>query len=182
MSSSAVPFDWTDEREAKLTKQWLAGVPRKEIASGFGVSENAVAGKAHRLGLRRDRAPVSQAALQKKVVKRIRANKKQAQKDATKAAPQPAQAIVKALPPPPKPQALSTAITLVHARPWHARAIGQCAYPVGERGPWGFADLLSCCAPVQDKKSYCPGHQKLMFLPPSGKRGTVPFKIRIGHR
>lgn len=55
---------WTDERIAKLSKLWDAGLSASQIAEklGEGVTRNAVIGKAHRLGLASRPSPVKQDA------------------------------------------------------------------------------------------------------------------------
>ncbi len=58
---------WTPERELKLTKLWMAGHTRAQVAEALGppVTESAVKGKVRRLGLKRDPSlsgrPVSDA-------------------------------------------------------------------------------------------------------------------------
>lgn len=44
------------------------------------------------------------------------------------------------------------------ARPWITRRPLECAFPVGPG--WG-ADTLSCCAPVEPGRGYCPDHHAL---------------------
>jgi DNA-binding CsgD family transcriptional regulator len=44
-------FDWTDAAIAMLRELWAEGMPTKAIGLAIGVSNNAVIGKAHRLGL-----------------------------------------------------------------------------------------------------------------------------------
>lgn len=52
-------YEWTEERVAELKRLWLeARLSFSEIAAQIGCySRNAVIGKAHRLGLRRDQRP-----------------------------------------------------------------------------------------------------------------------------
>ncbi|MGB2321440.1 MAG: GcrA family cell cycle regulator, partial [Candidatus Puniceispirillaceae bacterium] len=42
---------WTDERLAQLRKLWDDGLSISQIGDALGVSRNAIAGKAHRMGL-----------------------------------------------------------------------------------------------------------------------------------
>ena len=42
---------WTEERLAQLRSLWDEGLSISQIGDALGVSRNAIAGKAHRLGL-----------------------------------------------------------------------------------------------------------------------------------
>jgi GcrA cell cycle regulator len=42
---------WTDERLEKLKELWTQGLSISQIGEALGVSRNAIAGKAHRMGL-----------------------------------------------------------------------------------------------------------------------------------
>ena len=42
---------WTEERLAQLRKLWDDGLSISQIGDALGVSRNAIAGKAHRMGL-----------------------------------------------------------------------------------------------------------------------------------
>lgn len=50
--------DWDEQTVARLRKLWSAGKSGTEIAREFRVTRNTIVGKAHRLGLTRDRAVV----------------------------------------------------------------------------------------------------------------------------
>ena len=53
-------MSWTDERVEILTKMWAEGNSASQIAKELGgVTRNAVAGKAHRLGLPKRQSPIS---------------------------------------------------------------------------------------------------------------------------
>ena len=51
---------WTDERLAKLRELWDKGLSISQIGEELGVTRNAIAGKAHRLGLPKRQSPISQ--------------------------------------------------------------------------------------------------------------------------
>ena len=50
---------WDTEKLDKLKKLWEKGVPITKIGDELGVSRNAIAGKAHRLGLPKRNYPIS---------------------------------------------------------------------------------------------------------------------------
>ena len=50
---------WTPERLAKLKELWKSGLSISKIGLELGVSRNAVAGKAHRLGLSKRQPPIN---------------------------------------------------------------------------------------------------------------------------
>ena len=50
---------WDTEKLDKLKKLWEKGVPITKIGDELGVSRNAIAGKAHRLGLPKRNSPIS---------------------------------------------------------------------------------------------------------------------------
>ena len=50
---------WTDERLEKLKELWSQGLSISQIGEALGVSRNAIAGKAHRMGLPKRPSPIS---------------------------------------------------------------------------------------------------------------------------
>ena len=50
---------WTDERLEKLKELWMQGLSISQIGEALGVSRNAIAGKAHRMGLPKRPSPIS---------------------------------------------------------------------------------------------------------------------------
>ena len=45
---------WTKERVLKLERMWLEGLSAREIALSLSTTRNAVLGKVHRLGVKRE--------------------------------------------------------------------------------------------------------------------------------
>ena len=52
---------WDDKKLNKLKKLWDEGLPITKIGIELGVSRNAIAGKAHRLGLPKRNSPISKS-------------------------------------------------------------------------------------------------------------------------
>ena len=60
---------WTEERLEKLKALWDKGLSISSIGEELGVTRNAIAGKAHRLGLKKRQSPIAQKkAAQKEIV------------------------------------------------------------------------------------------------------------------
>ena len=56
---------WDTEKLDKLKKLWEKGVPITKIGDELGVSRNAIAGKAHRMGLPKRPSPISKSKTEK---------------------------------------------------------------------------------------------------------------------
>ena len=56
---------WTDERLEKLKELWSQGLYISQIGEALGVSRNAIAGKAHRMGLPKRPSPISRPKVEK---------------------------------------------------------------------------------------------------------------------
>ena len=56
---------WTDERLEKLKELWTQGLSISQIGEALGVSRNAIAGKAHRMGLPKRPSPISRTKAEK---------------------------------------------------------------------------------------------------------------------
>ena len=63
---------WTEERLAKLRSLWDEGLSISQIGDALGVSRNAIAGKAHRMGLRSGRHQFQERIRNKKPANRNR--------------------------------------------------------------------------------------------------------------
>ena len=59
---------WTEERLIRLKELWDQKLSISKIGEKLGVSRNAVAGKAHRLGLEKRQSPIK-PSLQSKIIK-----------------------------------------------------------------------------------------------------------------
>ena len=56
---------WTDERLDELKRLWAEGLSISQIGEALGVSRNAIAGKAHRMGLPKRPSPISKSKTKK---------------------------------------------------------------------------------------------------------------------
>ena len=54
-------FVWDEDKLNKLRKLWDEGLPITKIGNEIGVSRNAIAGKAHRMGLPKRNSPISKS-------------------------------------------------------------------------------------------------------------------------
>ena len=54
-------FVWDEDKLNKLKKLWDDGLPITKIGNELGVSRNAIAGKAHRMGLPKRNSPISKS-------------------------------------------------------------------------------------------------------------------------
>ena len=69
---------WDEEKLDKLKKLWDEGLPITKIGIELGVSRNAIAGKAHRLGLPKRNSPISKSGdPRKNQVSSLKENTKQ---------------------------------------------------------------------------------------------------------
>ena len=62
---------WTDERLVELKKLWAKGLSISQIGEALGVSRNAIAGKAHRMGLPKRPSPISKPKAEKPKVEPV---------------------------------------------------------------------------------------------------------------
>lgn len=62
---------WTDERLEELKKLWTQGLSISQIGEALGVSRNAIAGKAHRMGLPKRPSPISKPKAEKPKVEPV---------------------------------------------------------------------------------------------------------------
>lgn len=52
---------WTEERLEQLKRLWAEGLSISQIGEALGVSRNAIAGKAHRMGLPKRPSPINKS-------------------------------------------------------------------------------------------------------------------------
>lgn len=151
--------DWTPDEIDYLTVHWDAGESGGSIAKNLKRSRSAILGKIHRL---RQCGHVFTRGPDTKIARLANGGgKRTRQPTHPPRAPPRAPRINAALPPP-------TPVDLSHARPWIARAAGQCACPVGGEG----ADTLSCCAP-SGEEIYCPAHRAILQVAPKESAGRL---------
>ena len=62
---------WTDKRLEELEKLWAKGLSISQIGEALGVSRNAIAGKAHRMGLPKRPSPISRLKAEKPKVEAV---------------------------------------------------------------------------------------------------------------
>ena len=62
---------WTEERLEELKKLWAQGLSISQIGEALGVSRNAIAGKAHRMGLPKRPSPISKPKTEKPKVEPV---------------------------------------------------------------------------------------------------------------
>ena len=62
---------WTEERLEGLKKLWATGLSISQIGEALGVSRNAIAGKAHRMGLPKRPSPISKPKAEKPKVEPV---------------------------------------------------------------------------------------------------------------
>ena len=55
------PNAWTEDRLVQLRKLWDEGLSISQIGDALGVSRNAIAGKAHRMGLPKRPSPIAKS-------------------------------------------------------------------------------------------------------------------------
>ena len=71
-------FVWDEDKLNKLKKLWDDGLPITKIGIEIGVSRNAIAGKAHRMGLPKRNSPISKSGdPRKSLISNTKDNRKQ---------------------------------------------------------------------------------------------------------
>lgn len=144
-------FAWTDQAIERLKSCLADGMSASEIGDEFGVTRNAIIGKARRLGLDFSRKPYSRGmGKPKPFVFR-------------KAPLKPAMRYAPAVPPPaPEPEPIpidDMAIPTKQRRTLLTLRKRECRWPVGDPllDPQNF---FFCGASQKDGSSYCPHHDR----------------------
>ena len=134
---------WTLENTALAVRLWTEGKSASEIGKTLGITRNAVIGKIHRMGVKRNlpaapAKPPKAAAPRKERIRRHR--------------PPPVANIIKF------PVKEVRAVNDSLMRPWTERKFGECAFPTVKGD-----ETYSCCADTEGHRSYCPAHQKVVY-------------------
>ena len=126
---------WTEDRMARLTELWQAGLSASRIGEKMELSKNAIVGKAHRLGLKSRPSPINYSG-------RVATPRKAALSRATEKT----EATVIDAPPVAQP-----------VMPPSRRA---CLYIEGEKGRdfEFYADAPRCAAAPKPGSPYCSAH------------------------
>lgn len=140
---------WTLENTALAVRLWTEGKSASEIGKTLGITRNAVIGKVHRMGVKRN-LPAAPAKPPKAVAPRVprRPNERKA----------PSEKRVNIIKFPVRPIPEVRAVNDSLMRPWTERKFGECAFPT-VKGDVTY----SCCADTEGHRSYCPAHQKVVY-------------------
>lgn len=156
-------IDWTEELVAKLKELWMSGLSATQVARELGIeSRNAVIGKVHREGWKRDTASNPQAG------RSSRRSRPNAASGRSGAARRGRQALAL------KPQAAARTRAAPETKAVARLAAEEkgritdlqdltrntCRWPVGHPGEEGFA---FCGDQVRDGASYCPHHCAIAY-------------------
>lgn len=155
---------WTEERVERLKELWMSGLSATRVAKELGgVSRNAVIGKVHRLGLKRDAASHSQAARASRPARPAPAPGRppaaaRRGRQALALKPQ-AETQTRAAP---ETKAVAHLAAEEKGRITDIRDLTRdtCRWPVGHPGEEGFA---FCGDQVRDGASYCPHHCSIAY-------------------
>lgn len=140
---------WTPENTALAVRLWTEGKSASEIGKTLGITRNAVIGKVHRMGVKRN-LPAAPAKPPKAVAPRVprRPNERKA----------PSEKRVNIINFPVLPVKEVRAVNDSLMRPWTERKFGECAFPTVKGD-----ETYSCCADTEGHRSYCPAHQKVVY-------------------
>ncbi len=155
---------WTDERTAKLRRDWAAGYTAEEIKGRIpGTTRNSVMGKINRLGLHNRRQGVSGNEIRPRITKASpRRKRKQRFKERKPTQLEIAEhmACTEAtnLPPDQSPCAVSFVDLAFH----------HCHWPIEpDVGP-----MMYCGADKMDGGPYCPRHHRIGYQKPERRRAA----------
>jgi hypothetical protein len=136
-------YDWPHERSELLRQYWnIDKLSASQIGAKFGITRNAVIGRARRMGLdHRTTAP--------RIIKDQRDKPRVA--PIRKPPPEVVLAVIEQLRPPIKPGKRVSLYDLTNA---------HCHWPIGEP-----AELMFCGAHKADNGPYCPAHARQAYKP-----------------
>ena len=139
---------WSDEQSETVAKLWIDGWSAGQIAERFNLSRNAVIGKVHRLGLKREAPSDSQREPRPRRPSNP-AHERLFQNPKGKPKPSPAKPVQAV------PLASLTDVSML----WTQRTRSQCAYPISGEGHQTFY----CCHPIS-RGSYCDTHAAICYV------------------
>lgn len=172
-------MEWTTERTELAEALWTQGLSARAIAKrlGGGLTRNAVIGRMHRLGHRRNANGLSQTFGKAASI----ALRKRRRPKATELSLNVGGIVIKGgpLPPePPKPEKLLSLFAVTEIE--EATGVRLCRFPFGDPKTPGFG---FCGCPAAAGSSYCPGHHHLCMTPPvPRKRQTGGFRSYVKTR
>jgi len=157
-------FDWTAERETELRRMHADGLSHGTIAKAFGLSRNAICGKIHRLGLKRNGA--------NHVVKVNLPLGRPLDQPRRPPGPRPKVAI-RFTPPTKRTEAIvdiaDENVPLAQRKTLMQLTNGSCRWPLGEGPAMTFCGAPGC--DVDKGQSYCPGHALRAYQPARPRDG-----------
>jgi GcrA cell cycle regulator len=174
-------MEWSEETVAQLSALWADGLSTAEIGRRIGISQNAVVGKAHRIGLTPRPSPIRR---EQPGGTASRAGGGTRRVIGSTLPPLPGCGAAAALPgmePPPaaRPAARTPAPAVVPLRPAEAVAapvrvvasrsgrLVPCCWPIGEPGTKSFR---FCDQDAVSGKPYCAEHAQLAYVKVRDKR------------
>ena len=149
---------WTDERVERLQTLVNEGLSCGQIAKVLGdwATRNSVIGKMARM----------------RIANRSGMNPRNGKPPVVKQPNRARSASVHTKPPRPLPPVVTAAPRgSVH---WLERGFGECAWPIAGAG----ADTISCCAPCEGEKVYCPKHCAMAYVAPKNVGGDFARSLR----
>lgn len=175
-------MDWTDDAILRLRKMWDDGLSTAEIGRRFGISKNAVVGKAHRLVLPPRPSPIRRdqgvpAAPREELPPRVSGPTLPTLSEPTSiiALPVARPQGLSAVPPRPadRPAMPPSRASLAAAMAAPIRLVPRtpaCCWPIGEPGT---ADFHFCGEPASLNKPYCQPHAEIAYVRVRDRREDV---------
>jgi GcrA cell cycle regulator len=172
-----VPFDWTEERVAKLLELNAAGRSALQIAREMGAkSKSAIIGKLHRLGVAKVRAAGSRPRLsgngpRLNIVTHVRRGAPAKPKGKPGGSDRGHLALIMAnvtplIPRDAKLAEIADPRPHANAKPLRDKGACECAWPLQSTADETDAATLFCCDPVTAGSSYCEAHHRRAYSKP----------------